>query len=754
MTSFTEQSNLIMRWRLLKDAVARYGVAIGGMGVIVAITLIMVYLLFVVIPMFQGASVDKVAEYTVPYPEERTLYLTMEEHADIGMRLTDQGRVIFFNTVDGSLRKEQLLPLPAGTSVTSWSAGTPASRIMAVGLSDGQVLLFHHHYKINFSEAKVEGGKPVREIVPQIRFPLGESPLRLDDRGRNIVRLAVESGEEQTTLVGLAGEEIKLLHIQRETSFLGGEATLTETRASIPRSSRGAISQILLDKEQRNLYVASGRDDLSHYDLFEKDAPDLKQHLSLFGGDQQLTSLRFLTGDISLLAGSDKGQVVQFFPVPEHRDSSTRELRRIRAFDDLGAPIQDIAPEYSRKGFLAIDAEGHLGIFHTTAHRTLLTENIAGSLQNVAISPRADAALMQSDNLLYFYDIHNEHPEISWSSLWGKVWYESYDEPAYVWQSSSASNDHEPKLSLVPISFGTLKAAFYAMLFAIPLSIMGAIYTAHFMAPRMRKTVKPSIEIMEALPTVIIGFLAGLWLAPYLERHLPGIFSFLIIAPFGLLLAAYAFHRLPGNLRHAIPEGWEAALLIPVVLLLGYLSFSASPWMEAVFFGGDIRIWMSQELGISYDQRNSLVIGIAMGFAVIPTIFSIAEDAIFAVPKHLVQGSLAMGATPWQTMVRVVLLTASPGIFSAVMIGLGRAVGETMIVLMATGNTPVMDMNIFEGMRTLSANIAVEMPESEVNSTHYRVLFLAGLVLFAFTFVVNTAAEIVRQRLRKRYSSL
>lgn len=105
-------------------------------------------------------------------------------------------------------------------------------------------------------------------------------------------------------------------------------------------------------------------------------------------------------------------------------------------------------------------------------------------------------------------------------------------------------------------------------------------------------------------------------------------------------------------------------------------------------------------------------------------------------------------------MVRVVLLTASPGIFSAVMIGLGRAVGETMIVLMATGNTPIMDFNIFEGFRALSANIAVEMPESEVGSSHYRVLFLAALVLFMATFVLNTAAEVVRQRLRKKYSTL
>ena len=143
-----------------------------------------------------------------------------------------------------------------------------------------------------------------------------------------------------------------------------------------------------------------------------------------------------------------------------------------------------------------------------------------------------------------------------------------------------------------------------------------------------------------------------------------------------------------------------------------------------------------------------------MGVAVIPTIFSMAEDAIFSVPKHLTQGSLALGATSWQTLSRVVILTASPGIFSAVMIGLGRAVGETMIVLMATGNTPLMDLNIFSGMRTLSANIAVEMPESEVGSTHFRVLFLAAMVLFMLTFLFNTVAELVRQRLRERYSSL
>ena len=165
-------------------------------------------------------------------------------------------------------------------------------------------------------------------------------------------------------------------------------------------------------------------------------------------------------------------------------------------------------------------------------------------------------------------------------------------------------------------------------------------------------------------------------------------------------------------------------------------------------------IFVAMLMCIAYDRRNALIIGLAMGFAVIPNIFSIAEDAIYSVPRSLTLGSLALGATPWQTLVRVVLLTASPGIFSALMIGLGRAVGETMIVLMATGNTPIMDANLFEGMRTLAANIAVELPESEVGGTHYRLLFLAALVLLSFTFLMNTLAELIRQRLRKKYAAL
>jgi phosphate transport system permease protein len=198
----------------------------------------------------------------------------------------------------------------------------------------------------------------------------------------------------------------------------------------------------------------------------------------------------------------------------------------------------------------------------------------------------------------------------------------------------------------------------------------------------------------------------------------------------------------------------ELALILPLLIVGGWIAFRIGPWAETSFFGGDFRVWLKQALDLVYDQRNCLVVGLAMGFAVIPIIFTISEDSFSSVPDHLTAASLALGASRWQTALRVVLPTASPGVFSAVMIGFGRAVGETMIVLMATGNTPVLDWSIFNGMRTLSANIAVEIPEAPYGGTLYRTLFLAGLVLFVMTFLVNTLAEVVRQRLRERYRAL
>ena len=155
-----------------------------------------------------------------------------------------------------------------------------------------------------------------------------------------------------------------------------------------------------------------------------------------------------------------------------------------------------------------------------------------------------------------------------------------------------------------------------------------------------------------------------------------------------------------------------------------------------------------------YSQKNSLIVGFVMGFAVIPIIYTLAEDALSSVPKTLREGSLGSGATPWQTAWRITIPTAMSGLFSALMVGLGRAVGETMIVLMATGNTPILDTNLFDGFRTLAANLAVELPEAAKGTMHFRTLFLAAFILFLMTFCINTVAEMVRRTFRKRAAQL
>jgi len=262
------------------------------------------------------------------------------------------------------------------------------------------------------------------------------------------------------------------------------------------------------------------------------------------------------------------------------------------------------------------------------------------------------------------------------------------------------------------------------------------------------------VELMASLPSVVLGFLAGLWLAPLIEARLAALLLFVVALPLFCVLAGALFSLLPRRVRSRIPAGGEVLFFMGVLAAGVALCAPLGSALDRAAFGGSLPGWLYDSLGLRYDQRNAVVVGIAMGFAVVPIIFAISEDAFSNVPGHLRAGSLALGANLWQTVVRVILPTASPGIFSAVMVGLGRAVGETMIVLMATGNTPIMDWSPFNGFRTLSANIAVEVPEAPAGSTLFRTLFLAALLLFALTFALNTVAELVRQRLRQRYARL
>lgn len=742
------------RWRLIKDKIARYGVIAGGLGIIFAIALIFFYLLYVVYPLFISASAEPVAQYSVPETSNgKTLLLEIEEQNEVAARFTESGQVIFFSVSNGNVILNESVKVPDGTKIVSFSQGSPINEGAVIyGLSDGRAIIVKHQYKVSYPNN-------VRLITPSLSYPLGEAPLLIDDTGAALENIAVKIGDKSSTIVAKTAAnaqrnaKIRLSYFEKEQSLFADEASLTRTDAVVDYAAT-KVNKILIDKDEKNLYLFNTDGALALFNISDKSSPTLINEQTLIESDQTVTSSAFLNGDLSLMVGDSSGLVTQWGKVREKHNKF--QMQKIRVFKVSDKAVVSINPEQRRKGFLTVDAANTLGIYHSTSEREMIKESLgASSPIAAAISPRANAFLVEAaDGKIHSWTVDNKHPEVSLQSIWQQVWYESYPKPDYIWQSSSANSDFEPKYSLTPLVFGTLKAAFYAMLVAMPLALMGAIYTAYFMTPKMRQYVKPTIELMGALPTVILGFLAGLWLAPLIEEYLAGLFALLIVVPIAVVLFAFVWQFLPKTFLNHIPEGYESAILIPVIILSAWFAISISVPLEAYLFHGTLRDWFKTEFGIGYDQRNALVVGIAMGFAVIPTIYSIAEDAIFSVPKHLTVGSLALGATTWQTMVNVVLLTASPGIFSAVMIGLGRAVGETMIVLMATGNTPVMDLSIFQGLRTLAANIAVEMPESAVDSTHYRVLFLAALVLFTFTFVFNTLAEVIRQRLREKYSSL
>jgi phosphate transport system permease protein len=242
-------------------------------------------------------------------------------------------------------------------------------------------------------------------------------------------------------------------------------------------------------------------------------------------------------------------------------------------------------------------------------------------------------------------------------------------EPHFSWQPES----DQPKYSLLPLFLGTIKAALISMLVAIPLAVGAAIYSSEFASSRMREIIKPLIELLAGIPSVVLGFFALIVLATVVQKA------------FGLVF-----------------------------------------------------------------RLNALVAGIALGLAVIPIIFTVAEDAMTSVPGSLRDAARALGANPWQVSFTMVLPAALPGIAAGIVLGFGRAIGETMIVLMASGNAAIVSVSFTDSVRTFAATIAAELAEVVFGDTHYNVLFFIGTLLFVFTFLVNLTGDVVLNRVRRR----
>jgi phosphate transport system permease protein len=853
---------------LLADFTAGSIIRGGGLFVLVAVLGICIFLFAVFLPLFGKAEVGEPVRYKLPRGADGLLFAELNEYRSIGLALYRDGTLSIFDGRTGrAIREEKVLGEGAQAVSFSRSAG---GKTVGLGLADGALALGRLEFTSRFLDEETEGGPLPLEIGASIpleggvveRTPIGQlrksevlvelnDPVPLGEGGSAVILVSYRATGDSEVAAGLSADgKLFFTRITKKQNMLTGKTTVRLKKHEIPHeASASPPSHLLLNARGDQLFLAWADGQVRRLDLRDPESPILAERLDVTAGEARLTDFQFMLGDQSVLAADSDGGCTAWFRLPDGGPDAGADGYRMKAAHVLerqDSAIVSLGISRRDKSFVTGTSGGTVWLRHMTSERVLADVSGAGPTGSgeaeaalppampivaLQITPKADGILaVDSGGTAIVWPISNPHPETTLGTIFGKVWYEGHEEPTYSWQSSSGTDDFEPKLSLVPLIFGTLKATFYALLFAVPVAILAAIYTSEFLSPRVRAAVKPSIEMMASLPSVVLGFLAALVLAPWAENWVLSLLIVFAVVPCAMVFAAYAWLFLPEWLSATLDGLPKLAISAVIFALAVAAALRIGPLIEEAFFLGDFRAWLaapglgspaafwagllfpislaavyiahrirarrrtsavrassaftdalrqllrgaailgsaialSAAAGLllaavgldprgslvgTYVQRNTMIVGFVMGFAVIPIIYTITEDALSSVPQHLRGAALGCGATPWQAAVMVILPTAMSGIFSAVMVGLGRAVGETMIVVMAAGNTPILDVNLFNGLRALSATIAVELPEAVKDGTLYRMLFLAAATLFVMTFTVNTAAEIIRMRFRRR----
>lgn len=858
------------------ELTAKSLITLGGMGTIAAVTLIFVFLLWVVVPLFGSSEVERapVVEKNDVTSTERIVRSGVDTQQLMGWTLREDGLLEVRQLSTGMLLEGRNLftegAVPTAVSFATDKVTDRQKPNCAFGFADGSIREGRIEFIEDFlqGDAVPEDAKKLR-IGGAIRHENGIISMT-PQRQYRFDRLHVEIKDP----VSVAKAPIKLLDLSLTpngaayaylseddkleiTSFQGRYDMMQDAwvfdilRKPLvyePRPSDPAPAFLRLSGIGDTAYLIWQNGQMHRFDaraenLAEGKTLDVVEEVDLFDGEEgrSVTQVEFLVGKTTLMVADDQARLHAWFPTRPAgaypRDGIiTARGHVLTPSGGSAAPVTAMVPSQRSRLFATAHADGMVRLYHVTTDQ-LLVEAASEKEENLlalAIAPKEDALVAWTNETIQRWRVDPGHPEATFASLFTKVWYEGQTEPQHVWQSEGGSDDFEPKIGLVPLIFGTLKATLYSMLIAAPIALLAAIFTSEFLIPRWRARIKSVIEMMASLPSVVLGFLAAIVLAPFVEDTLIVVLLTFITLPFTIVLGARLWQFLPTRtavLMEGPPRFGAIALTLPVSVFIAML---LAPSVEAWCFGGDVLGWLNRGEGsstggwiflllpmsllavgfavtyfggpwlrqassqwtrtqcaladlarlaiiltggvllavilgsmfggfdlrgaegtaLTYQPRNAMIVGFVMGFAIVPIIYTLAEDALSSVPQELREGSLGCGATPWQTAWRIVVPTATSGLFGALMVGLGRAVGETMIVLMAAGNTAILEWNAFSGFRTLSANIATELPEAVKDSTHYRVLFLAGLVLFAMTFVINTVAEMVRRHFRKRFADL
>ena len=744
-----------------KDRAATAVIRVGGILVILVVVAIVVNIGLEALPLFEGASSGPLDRQG---GAQEAVLAGSDPRRELVWVLTLSGRIEF--------------PADPARDAIDLTGGAP---VVAADLEiDGRIAVLDGSGRLSVGSLRFRDEWADGQRTTSVRWRPSAEPLELgsDRRWQGVTATGSDEGAVAAVAWDADG--------QLASAAWDGDRERWEL--SPPLAVEGGVNAAAIAQDLGTLAVAGAGGRLRVLTL-----PALEE-LEVEGVSAPIARARFLIGGGTLVAAGRDGSVAILLEVPRVAitNRSTQPLaigdralapgasatvwddelsqrlgarpnvelatatpvwRVVRTAAGTGSAPTVIGPGHRRRDFVIGSADGSVALYYSTSGRRLLAERWSDApVAALALDLKGDGAVAVAGGELLRRSIANPHPEVSLRTLFLPVHYEGHASGKWVWQTTGGSDAFEPKMSLWPLIFGTLKATLYALLLSVPLALAAAVYVSQLAPARLQTVIKPTLELMAAVPSVVVGFLAALWLAPRLEAALLASLVGAAALPLAVVAALGLWRIVPADLRRRIPIGGE--LVVVAISAVGVVTAAVllTDPVESVLFGGDFQRFLFTEWGVRYDQRNSLVVGIALGFAVMPVIFTIAEDACSAVPQSLISASRALGATRWQTAVRLVVPAASPGLFAAVMLGLGRAVGETMIVLMAAGNTPLLDLSAFNGMRTMSAAIAVEIPEAPVGSTLFRVLFLTGILLFAFTLVVTTAADVVGSYLRKRYA--
>lgn len=855
------------------DSVMGMLIAVGGVSTILALLLVVMVLIGTVLPLLRPTDIGEWQRIQSPI----YAHFGIDDNGTTIWGVDDLGKVEARSLQNGSL----LVEYPAfakseapTASMPTCSVCSPGTRALAFGFEDGSIRTSNISFQEELLGPASNSGSRVLPSSAESEGVMSEGAMfqAVDDLGLRRIKIAPVVWSERlrisdNPIVALdyipaeaaapfvESEPARLAAIDRDAT--GNSKLLwaairkpafalsdTELEVScieteiLSRAKDGKPMAIMAVADQRHVVVIWASGTVDRYSV-SKNSIEYQESVSLVLGKEKLTRVSIVSGRQTLVCGTNQGRLLAVTVANAGTSSSMTpgndgfEIRISHQLPLGDAGIVAVASAPNSKLVAALDEDDQIHLAFLTTDKVLaqdtlsLSESKIQSSALLAFDARAESLYLATNSELWKSKLEARNYDASAKTYFSRVWYEGHDSPEYIWQPSAANESSEAKLSLIPLLFGTIKATCFAMLIAVPLALMAAIYSSEFFSAPVRSSVKPAIELMASIPGVVMGYIVAVVFAPVLRENVVPLFVAAVMVPVTYLFLGRLWAILESNLTIRSRKRFEFLLLLVAIPLSLFVCKFLARIFEFWWFEGNFLQWISTKSGAgtggwiitlfpllsfiliasfatrlnrlcsrlavgntqhllrasviavfpavilvlswwlastldsfgwdlrdslmnSFQERNAMLVGFALTFCVIPLVFTLADDALQAVPKDQRFASFACGATTWQTTMRIVIPSAVSGLVSACVVGLGRVVGETMIVLMVVGNTPLMEWNPFSGLRALTATLATELPEAAKGSTHYRTLFLAALMLFAFTLAANTLAEYVRLRGRKR----